>query len=181
MQNIHARGFTLIELLVVISIIGLLSSVILTSLNVAREKGNDATRKTNLTEIQKALQSYYDDTGKYPGATATNSYNVGGSGHGYASQCSVGGAIATNSLIPSLISGGYISQLPSDSETNVAGNNCCYEYFVSITGADYKFSFYKGTAPTGGCAVSAAGTSGGPIDTARAGAWAVYSPGGSAL
>ncbi|HEY0908265.1 MAG TPA: prepilin-type N-terminal cleavage/methylation domain-containing protein [Candidatus Paceibacterota bacterium] len=60
------RGFTLIELLVVVAIIGLLSSVVLASLNAARSKARDAVRKSDLTQIQKALELYYDAYGGYP-------------------------------------------------------------------------------------------------------------------
>ena len=55
-----ARGFTLIELLVVIAIIGILSSVVLASLNSARKKGRDARRIADLKQLQLALELYYD-------------------------------------------------------------------------------------------------------------------------
>lgn len=45
------KGFTLIELLVVIAVIGLLSSVILASLNNARKKGRDTRRIEDLRQI----------------------------------------------------------------------------------------------------------------------------------
>ncbi|HEQ78175.1 MAG TPA: prepilin-type N-terminal cleavage/methylation domain-containing protein [Euryarchaeota archaeon] len=60
------KGFTLIELLVVISIIGLLSSVILASLNTARSKARDAQRISDLKQIQLALELYRDENGSYP-------------------------------------------------------------------------------------------------------------------
>ncbi len=60
------KGFTLIELLVVIAIIGILSSVVLASLNTARVKARDTKRKADLNQIAIAMQFYYDDNGYYP-------------------------------------------------------------------------------------------------------------------
>ncbi|OGE76633.1 MAG: hypothetical protein A3C85_02550 [Candidatus Doudnabacteria bacterium RIFCSPHIGHO2_02_FULL_48_21] len=65
-------GFTLIELLVVISIIGLLASVVLVSLNAARAKARDTKRKADLAQIVKALELYYDQYGVYPPFRASN-------------------------------------------------------------------------------------------------------------
>jgi len=66
------RGFTLIELLVVIAIIGILSSVILASLNGARKKGRDARRVSDVKQIQLALEMWYDANGsEYPDAPSS--------------------------------------------------------------------------------------------------------------
>ncbi|MBI4118180.1 MAG: prepilin-type N-terminal cleavage/methylation domain-containing protein [Parcubacteria group bacterium] len=62
----ETRGFTLIELLVVISIIGLLSAVVLASLNTARQKSRDAKRVADIKQLQLALELYFDDEGNYP-------------------------------------------------------------------------------------------------------------------
>ncbi len=65
------EGFTLIELLVVIAIIGLLSSVVLASLNSARVKARDAVRKQTLKQVQTALELYYDKYSTYPVTAGT--------------------------------------------------------------------------------------------------------------
>ena len=72
MQKIWSRtkrGFTLIELLVVIAIIGILSAVVLASLNDARLKARDAKRISDIKQLQLALELYYDANGSYPAAT----------------------------------------------------------------------------------------------------------------
>jgi prepilin-type N-terminal cleavage/methylation domain-containing protein len=55
------RGFTLIELLVVIAIIGILSSIVLSSLNTARNKGMDAGAKSTLSDARAQAQLFYGE------------------------------------------------------------------------------------------------------------------------
>lgn len=87
-------GFTLIELLVVIAIIGILSSVVLASLNSARKKGRDARRISDVKQIQLALELYYDANGAYPATIGTASSSV-------------------------LVTNGYIAAVPTDPTNNV--------------------------------------------------------------
>ncbi len=97
-RTIRTSGFTLIELLVVMAIIGILSSVVLTSLNGARQKGRDARRISDIKQLQLSLELYYDATNQYPLSIGT----------------------AGSSL---LVTNGYIASLPID-----PSNNNVYHY-----------------------------------------------------
>ncbi len=91
------RGFTLIELLVVIAIIGMLSSVVLASLNSAREKSRDARRLADLKSIQTALELKADDTSPF----------------GYPNETS-------DTITSTQLGTSYLSAVPTDPKTNSA-------------------------------------------------------------
>lgn len=108
------KGFTLIELLVVIAIIGILSAVILVSVTTARTRALDNARIASARQIQRALELYYADNGKYP--------NAGGSGYFGAypyltTACGYDGAWCR--LETTLAS--YIQKLPRDTNGSFSG------------------------------------------------------------
>jgi prepilin-type N-terminal cleavage/methylation domain-containing protein len=98
----YSAGFTLIELLVVIAIIGILSSVVLASLNSARAKGRDARRMSDLHNIQLALELYYDKFGTYRVAGT----GWGGNGNGWAGYENAG--TYTKAVTRGLQEGGFL-------------------------------------------------------------------------
>jgi prepilin-type N-terminal cleavage/methylation domain-containing protein len=124
------RGFTLIELLIVIAIVGVLSTVVLASLNSARAKARDSARISNVKEVQKALAIFHSDYGSYP-VSATWSGN--GSDYGSLSNTGVNGYIPN--LAPT-----YIKELPID-PNQTASNG----YIYKSNGSDYFFMAH-GTA-----------------------------------
>lgn len=62
------QGFTLIELLVTTAIIGLLASIGSVSYSFVREKARDARRVADIRTIRNALETYFEQHGKYPDA-----------------------------------------------------------------------------------------------------------------
>ena len=128
-SHTESRGFTLIELLVVIAIIGLLSSVVLASLNNARKKGRDAARIATMRSIQTALELYYSSNGSYPNYTEDE---CGGT-EGYTTS--------NNNFMSALVSGGQLSTYPTDP----AGTNCNLQYAPVSSNQSYILFYHLET------------------------------------
>ena len=66
---LSAEGFTLIEVLVVATIIGILSTIGISSFQAVTKSGRDALRRADLEQIRSALEIYKSENGSYPEAT----------------------------------------------------------------------------------------------------------------
>jgi general secretion pathway protein G len=121
-RNTHqsARGFTLIELLIAITILAVLASAIVAILNPFAQmaKGRDAKRKADLSSVQKALELYYQDNGRYPPSSAIGEIMPIGQ-----SQAAAWGGTG---FAP------YIARLPKDSYPGKK-----YAYFADATGQTF--------------------------------------------
>lgn len=72
MKKVINKGFTLIELLVVIAIIGILASIVLVSLNSARNKGKDTRIISDINQIRTQIESEANNAGTYTGGTGAS-------------------------------------------------------------------------------------------------------------
>lgn len=129
-----SHGFTLIELLVVISIIGLLASVVLVSLNSARKKSRDAKRLTDVRQIMTGLELYYNTCNSYP----TNAVTLGTTKYGISDACTNWVASA------SLTGNAYLKASPG--ETLPVETGCTTGGDAAAGGANNAYDYYGGTS-----------------------------------
>jgi len=141
-KNYFQTGFTLIELLVVISIIGILSSLAVVSLNSARNKARDALRKADMTQMRTALNLYYDENIKYP---ICGAWDDGAADFGATVQA---GSNCYNTTLSAALTSGtkpYFGQMPKDPR-NPANNptvdaTYIYRYVAKADGSEYALVY----------------------------------------
>lgn len=133
------KGFTLIELLVTISIIGLLSTISLTSIRGMQMKARDARRKADIHHIYIAMEQYYSQYGTYviPG-TGYNGCSCGWLNY-------QGGSNYVKSVATGLEEFGYFTDTPRDPK--IANDNVTPQYMKYQCGNGF-FVYARLESPT---------------------------------
>lgn len=121
------KGFTLIELLVVIAIIGILASLITANFIGVRQRARDTQRKSDLRQLQSALELYKSDVGNYP--------------FGFSNYSVTNTSSCTTSSRVSFVSGNvtYMSKVPCDPLTSSGYDSGNY-YYYSANGTAYTLA-----------------------------------------
>ena len=136
MPNLSKKnGFTLIELLIVMVIIGILATIGLATFASSQMKSRDAKRKSDLQQISRALELYYNDKGQYPAPAADNSGNILGCGAGAVAACIWGDP---NLKFSNTTTGTiYMVRLPAD-----PSSNSYYYVATKVSGIYTKYQLY---------------------------------------
>ncbi len=122
------RGFTLIEIIVVMAILAILAVGAIGSYRATMMKRNDLKRKSDLAQMAKAIEIYYQDFGSFPKMTTNGRMNAcGDTGQ---VTCNWGDmmkqGVSPNEVI-------YMAELPSDPKSTQT-----YYYLSDASGTFFK-------------------------------------------
>ena len=106
------KGFTIVEMIVVVVIIGILAAITIVSYTSVQQKSRDATRTSDITEVQKALEKYRAANGMYPSVGADNT------------------PYALTTLSTALVTPGYLDKIPT------TPGGAAYEYVRGAPSTD---------------------------------------------
>ena len=123
--KIKTKGFTLIELMTAVAIIGILSAIVLVSVNSFRVKARDAKRLSDMAQMQAALEMYKNAYGRYPDSDMSGVGTWDTTGNG--------------TFITALVANGFLPRDLMDPTTNdYFGNYRYYRYLAGHANCDPK-------------------------------------------
>jgi len=106
MRQLKIAGFTLLEMTMVMAIMGILATAAIGAYLASQQKGRDAQRKSDLSQMQRAVEAYISDHGLYPAAIGSRIAGCGAPN--YDGACGWGAEFRDkNGTV-------YMKQLPKD-------------------------------------------------------------------
>lgn len=87
MNKALTKGFTLVELTIIIAVLGILATGAIAVINPVEQlrKTADTKRKAEIAQLQRALDIYYQDTGRYPASSVNYRITVGATTYNWGS------------------------------------------------------------------------------------------------
>ncbi len=131
-----ARGFTLVELLVVISLIGLLATGVMLSLQHQRAKARDARRLADLSQLKTALALYHASQSNFPVAADSALYLGLSPDNSTAYKCLSDSDIGLEETCTT--DKIFMERVPGDPLTN---QDHSYQYQSDVDGSTYGVDF----------------------------------------
>lgn len=127
----YEKGFTLIELIVVMAILAVLSVAGFSSFTSSQQKGRDAKRKSDLNNVTKTLEMYYNDRGRYP---SSSTGRIVACGDSCAAACTWGATDTSICMIKGMTGTAvnYMQTIPKDPSSNQS-----YYYTSDAQGSYY--------------------------------------------
>lgn len=127
----HLRGFTIVEIIIVITVIGILAGIGIVSYSGMQARARDTERKADVDSMAAALETYYEQFGKYP-SHATIADTTGGS---FISQRGDGLRLPA-------------AALTAPGDTSLDANYYSYTLDPTTTPSKYGYRAFQGTGTT---------------------------------
>ena len=124
-ERLMRRGFTIVELLIVIVVIAILAAITIVAYTGIQERARFSAMRSDISNINKAIQLYYADNGSYPITPNTTACNGNWCGWDQ---------VTGDAFIPGL-SPEYIATIPQLPTANASSDTYLYR---SPSGTDYK-------------------------------------------